>query len=526
VSSQKEENSVDSYKLLEDSIGGLLEWVSNSHTIRSHTKVVDTVVSPQSMGVTALPMKSVVRSLSTALVGSSRVAEYSKNLRYYIISIATWVWYALNTLAYKAYIAATELVELAQTLPRRARKTLSSIHELAFILQSKDLRELIFIEWKLSLKLFAKQLENWVTSIVGLSQKYYLAFIIIGSLLTLGLSTVAGGNISFLQTVSSRHALATAVPQYGVGGSSLLSRDILKLRRSLPRSFILEHTVEQGQTVAYLSKLYGVAEDTIRFNNTITGDALDVGAKMYIPPINSYLKITDKEERIADIARVYKVDEKDLVAYNPDLIATEVVQSGKVVLVPLSDFGLVKQYQDEEATRLKEEARKTEAAQFRVQALAGVAYKKLDFLDSNRVADLDFGLPVDEAYNRATTYWGHVNNAVDFGGGTSNPPIYAAAAGIVVEVQTGFADVSCVGSAGCFQNGYANYVTIDHGGGYKTRYAHLRSVNVQIGQKVTKGEMIGLMGQAGYAFGIHLHFEVLKDGYGVFPPYVIPAIKM
>jgi murein DD-endopeptidase MepM/ murein hydrolase activator NlpD len=526
MSSQREEVAGQSYKLLEDSIDGLLDWVNTSYTIKVHTMNVDTVANPQTMGVSVASTQTVVKSVSDALLRGFNVDEYNKNLRFYLISATTWIWYAINTVIYKLYIAASELFQLSQTLPRKARKMLAGISEYVYILSTKDLRELAFIEIKLSTKLFTKKLGEWVTTLAGIGKQYYLALTVIGSLFVLGLSTVVTGKSSFLQSISARNTLSTVVSPVGVGGSNLLSRDILRLKKQLPRSFILEHTAEAGQTASYLSTLYGVKEETVLFNNTGLTATIEAGTKVYIPPIDGYIKVASKDEVVSEVARIYKVSIADLETYNPDIVGITNLPEAQVVLIPISDFGLVKQYQTEESDRLKAEEKKTAAATFRTQALAGAAYKKLDFLDSNRVADLDFGLPVDEAYNRATTYWGHTNNAVDFGGGNSNPNIYAAAGGIVVEVQSGLADVSCVGSAGCFTNGYANYITVDHGGGYKTRYAHLRSVNVQIGQKVSKGELIGIMGQAGYTFGIHLHFEVLKDGYGVFPPYVIPAIRM
>ena len=64
---------------------------------------------------------------------------------------------------------------------------------------------------------------------------------------------------------------------------------------------------------------------------------------------------------------------------------------------------------------------------------------------------------------------------------------------------------------------YGRLIEIDHGAGYMTRYAHLSDVSVTIGQKVNKGEAIGLMGKTGRATSEHLHFEVLKKGHKVNP---------
>jgi len=73
------------------------------------------------------------------------------------------------------------------------------------------------------------------------------------------------------------------------------------------------------------------------------------------------------------------------------------------------------------------------------------------------------------------------------------------------------ADNGTIVSAG-YDGGYGNKVVINHNNGLKTVYAHLSSISVSVGQTVEKGQKIGVMGTTGNSTGIHLHFEVYKNG--------------
>lgn len=81
---------------------------------------------------------------------------------------------------------------------------------------------------------------------------------------------------------------------------------------------------------------------------------------------------------------------------------------------------------------------------------------------------------------------------------------YSTGDGVVAEVENG-------------HWGYGNMVTIDHGFGYKTRYAHLQKAAVRRGQKVKRGQVIGYIGNTGKTTGVHLHYEVLKNDVQVDP---------
>ncbi len=78
--------------------------------------------------------------------------------------------------------------------------------------------------------------------------------------------------------------------------------------------------------------------------------------------------------------------------------------------------------------------------------------------------------------------------------GPSGTPVMATASGVVTRAGT--------------QSGYGRIVVIDHGNGIETRYAHLRRVNVSVGDEVTVRQVVGQLGSTGRSTGPHVHYEV------------------
>lgn len=76
-----------------------------------------------------------------------------------------------------------------------------------------------------------------------------------------------------------------------------------------------------------------------------------------------------------------------------------------------------------------------------------------------------------------------------------------------------------------WNGGYGRMVEIDHGDGLTTRYAHMKSVSVKAGQKVTTGDIVGRVGSSGRSTGPHLHYEVRKDGGALDPLRFLKAGK-
>jgi murein DD-endopeptidase MepM/ murein hydrolase activator NlpD len=64
---------------------------------------------------------------------------------------------------------------------------------------------------------------------------------------------------------------------------------------------------------------------------------------------------------------------------------------------------------------------------------------------------------------------------------------------------------------------YIDAVKINHGFGYETLYGHMSKINVRVGQRLTRGDVIGLVGSTGKSTGPHLHYEVRYQGKPVNP---------
>ena len=72
--------------------------------------------------------------------------------------------------------------------------------------------------------------------------------------------------------------------------------------------------------------------------------------------------------------------------------------------------------------------------------------------------------------------------------------------------------------------GYGKLVTVEHDGGYASLYAHLAEINVETGQKIPAGTLIGRVGSSGDSTGPHLHFEWRRSGQAIDPLKVFPSL--
>ncbi len=137
----------------------------------------------------------------------------------------------------------------------------------------------------------------------------------------------------------------------------------------------------------------------------------------------------------------------------------------------------------------------------------------LDRINLYRIAAerAPFDIPVRDNYRFTSGFgqrWGRMHNGTDFAAPIGTP-IYAPADGVVT-----FAGWS---------SGYGRMVKIQHEFGIETRYAHQNRIRVQVGQRVSRGDRIGDIGNSGRSTGPHLHYEIRVGGRPVNPMIYIRA---
>ncbi|MEL6570329.1 MAG: M23 family metallopeptidase [Pseudomonadota bacterium] len=122
-----------------------------------------------------------------------------------------------------------------------------------------------------------------------------------------------------------------------------------------------------------------------------------------------------------------------------------------------------------------------------------------------------FDMPVKSNFRFTSGFgprWGRMHSGTDFAGPIGTP-VHTTADGVVT-----FAGWS---------SGYGRLIKIQHEFGIETRYAHLNKIRVNVGERVSRGERIGDMGNSGRSTGPHLHYEVRVGGQAVNPMIYIKA---
>lgn len=229
------------------------------------------------------------------------------------------------------------------------------------------------------------------------------------------------------------------------------------------------YQVRKGDTVSGISDSFNVTIDTIfSLNNIQSARCLKPGQLLKIPNMSGIVYTAKADDTVAAIADTYGISADRLVEAN--CLMSDKLDEGKKIFLP-------------DARMPANVVREISGDLFRWPVRGVItswyAWRRDPFSGRNSFHNgLDIGVP----------------------GGT---PIGSAMEGTVSE--TGYSPIM------------GRYVIVSHPGGWRTLYAHMSSILVEQGRRVSQGGRLGLTGNTGYSTGPHLHFSVFKNGKPVNP---------
>lgn len=244
------------------------------------------------------------------------------------------------------------------------------------------------------------------------------------------------------------------------------------------RDQIVNHKVQEGDTVSSIAEKFGVSQDTILWQNDLTKKSkLKPGDQIQVLPVTGISHKVTRGETIYSIAKKYDAEPQAIVDFpfntfvNDETFALAV---GQELVVP-------------------------DGTMPEARPLTGLARRQTP--DAGTVtASGTFVWPTTGQLSQGFSWYHRGLDIANPGA----PDIIAA-------------DSGTVSSAGGTGGGYGIMVMVDHGNGYQTRYAHLSAVAVRVGQTVGRGDVVGRMGTTGRSTGVHLHFEIIENGVQLSP---------
>ena len=235
---------------------------------------------------------------------------------------------------------------------------------------------------------------------------------------------------------------------------------------------VIEYEVEPGDTIFGIAAKFGIRSQTLTDNNKgfTQWTVLKPGKKLSILPVDGLLYMPSAKDSLDSIAKKYKIKKEDLVRQNQ-------LEEGQTI----AGVNLIIPGVKKPNTYVRSNAPQNAPSVYTGAQSSGFIWP---------------------ANGAITQYYHRWHFGLDVAN-RAKGPIYSVANGVVIKAQGGW------------NGGYGNMVIIDHGNGMKTLYAHNEKLYVKVGDTVTQGETIAWMGNTGRVrgvTGIHLHFEVIKDG--------------
>ncbi|WP_198665999.1 M23 family metallopeptidase [Tropicimonas sp. IMCC34043] len=351
------------------------------------------------------------------------------------------------------------------------------------------------------------------------------------------LNTLADArNTARTEALTAHERFAAALEQISDMQSKLLASEDRRREletgigviQSTLRKAIAERDTARNAAAEAIAALDG-ATDAARSDQSVA----DVDATLAF--LNTALTETSQERDAFSIEAEHAVDEAEAIAYERDLILerNDKIFSQLEEALTVSVAPLEKMFKDAglPPSKLLDTVRRGYSGQG--GPLTPISYSTKgkepsdDELRANRLlGGLDemnlyriaaerapFALPVKDSFRYTSGFgrrWGRMHEGIDMASSLGTP-IYSTADGVVEEAG--------------WHSGYGRMVKIKHEFGIETVYGHMSRTRVTPGQKISKGDRIGDMGNTGRSTGTHLHYEVRVNGTAVNPMNFIKAAK-
>ena len=262
------------------------------------------------------------------------------------------------------------------------------------------------------------------------------------------------------------------------GGGSIVKPEIASTKKTKrARTGIVAYVVLPGDTISTIAEEFEISVSTVLWENDLSAySIIRPGDKLAILPQSGITHKIAKGETLSSIAKKYKIEEEKMLQANK-LANGAVLTIGNKLIIP--------------------GGKKVSYVSYKPASYTGFAAIRDAVKAPNASPAAGNKMNWPTAGKRITQYYSWRHHAVDIANKTGTP-IYAADSGTIEYAGWG--------------TGYGNQIVINHGGGKKTRYAHLSKFYVKKGNKVTKGQTIAAMGSTGWSTGPHVHFEVIING--------------
>jgi murein DD-endopeptidase MepM/ murein hydrolase activator NlpD len=412
-----------------------------------------------------------------------------------------------NKCVYLAFQVLNKLWVIALNTPKFYYNVIDGSQDLVNTFKFTDTRELWLIERKLDAKYLYKLIDKSSSLLIRILQKFYLSFVVFTALLILntgGTNFTSKNSNSFVSRFLNNRTPSSPV-QTTLFASTVINASAVNLEKRSPVVSIIEHTVQEGESLNSLTTLYGLSADTIKYNNG-NKDSYNVGEKVYLPWLNGYIYRTTVDQSPAEIQAIYSVNADEIAKENLAILnpQTNKFTKDSLVLIPTTDFVKITQVNNQ----ITDSKRKAEDdARQKLLATQSISSTIDKTSYTAPVASTGaFIFPAPGVITRCLQS-GHV--ACDIAN-ASSPDIVAVQSGVVSDVYR------------FTVYGYGNAVVVDHGNGLKTLYAHMSQIYVNAGQSVSQGQGLGQMGCTGLCTGTHVHFEVKLNGVNQNPLLYLP----